>query len=255
MPYLLKELESSLLIGDTISNTKQKKKSVKKNDPKFNPNIDKDSLFQVVIKKVHPTKVKELTKAYKEANIQTKEFLLMMLSINKSSKEEQINNLKKNENNIKKLIQKYSELVPDSLVVFIKFNPKDIILSTDESIDLRIHPNRKSKNGGIDISFQEWNLAYNSEVLLKKIESLGWNEKTLIDIKNLLDNANCSSIENGKTSIVGFIGNYSYKFFKNNLSKLEQTEYNDGCYNIFYERNIVLEYGGGVFGQQCFEKE
>ena len=229
------------------------------NAQEFNPNIDKDSLFQVVIKKVHPTKVKELTEAYKEGNPQTKKFLLVMLSMNKSSKEEQINNLKTNENNINTLIQKYSELIPDSHVVFIEFNPKDIILSTDKSIDLRIHSNRKNENGGIDLNFQEWNLGYDSEVLLKKIKSLGWNEQTLIEIKNLLDSANCSSIENGKVSTVGFkrsgMGKYSYKFFENDLNEKERDEYNDGCYYIYYERNIVLEFGGGAVGQQCFEKE
>ena len=259
--YSEKELESSILVGDFIfvGDTITKKKIVKKDEPKFNPNIDKDSLFQIVIKKAHPSKVNELTKAYNEGNIQTKEFLLMMLSMNKSSKEELIDNLKKKENNIKTLIRKYAELVPDNLVVFIEFNPKDIILSTAESIDLRIHSNQKNENDGIDLNFQEWNLAYDSEVLLKKIKSLGWNKQTLIEIKNLLDSANCSSIENGKLRTVGFkrsgMGKYSYKFFDNDLNEKEQAEYNDGCYYIYYERNIVLEFGGGAVGQQCFEKE
>lgn len=259
--YSEKELESSILSGDFIfvGDTITKKKIVKENGPKFNPNINKDSLFQIVIKKAHPSKINELTEAYNEGNIQTKEFLLMMLSMNKSSKKEQIRNLKDNENNIKKLIQKYSELVPDSLVVSIEYNPKDIILSTDKSIDLRIHSNRKSKNGGIDLNFQEWNLDYDSEVLLKQIKNLGWNKQTLIEIKNLLDSANCSSIENGKVSTVGFkrsgMGKYSYKFFEKDLNEKEQTEYNDGCYYIYYERNIVLEFGGGAVGQQCFETE
>lgn len=263
--YSEKEIESTLLVGDFlfVSNTDNdsipKKKNIKKDEPKFNQNIDKDSLFQVVIKKVHPSKVNEITKAYKEGNDATKEFLLMMFSMSESSKEEQINNLKVNENNIKTLIKEYSELIPDSLVVFIEFNPRDIILSTDKSIDLRIHSNRKNKNGGINLNFQEWNLPYNSEVLLEQIKTLGWNEKTLIDIKKLLDDGKCSSIENGEISTVGFarsgMGKYSYKFFKKDLSKEEQTEYNDGCYYIYYERNIVLEFGGGAVGQQCFEKQ
>ena len=259
--YSEKELESSILVGDFIfvGDTISKKKIVNKEEPKFNPNIDKDSLFQVVIKKAHPSKVHELTKAFREGNIQTKEFLLMMLSMNKSSKVELISNLKNNENNLSTLIQKYSELVPDSLVVFIEFNPKDVILNTDESIDLRIHSNQKNEYGGIDLNFQKWNLAYDSEVLLKEIKNLGWNEKTLIEIKNLLDSSNCSSIENGKIFTVGFkrsgMGKYSYKFFDKNLNEKERAKYNDGCYYIYYERNIVLEFGGGAVGQQCFEKE
>ena len=182
----------------------------------------------------------------------------MILSMNKSSKEEQINNLKENESNIQSLIKEYSELVPDSLIVYIEFNPKDIVLSTDKSIDLRVYSNRKNENGGIDQKFRESNLPYDSKVLSEQINILGWNEKTLISIKNLLDNANCSSIKNGEITTVGFarsgMGKYSYKFFEDDLSKEEQSEYNDSCLYIYYERNIVLEFGGSAIGQQCFEK-
>lgn len=261
-----KELEKSIIVGDLLFGETEenldsipKKKKIKKSEPKFNQNIDKDSLFKVVIKKVHPTKVQELTKVFNEGNNKEKEFLLMILSMNKSSKIEQITNLKTNENNIKTLIKEYSELVPDSLIVYIEFNPKDVVLSTDKSIDIRIYSNRKNNNGGIDQKFRESNLPYNSEVLLEQIKFLGWNTNTLMEIKNLLDKANCISIENGEISTVGFarsgMGKYSYKFFKNNLNKEEQSEYNDGCLYIYHERNIVLEFGGGAVGQQCFEKE
>ncbi len=261
-----KELEKSILVGDFLFgetgenlDSIPKKKKIKKNEPEFNQSIDKDSLFKVVIKKVHPAKVEELTKVFNEGNNPEKEFLLMILSMNKSSKIEQISNLKTNENNIKTLIKEYSELVPDSLIVYIEFNPKDIVLSTEKSIDLRIYSNRKNKNGGIDQKFRESNLPYNSEVLLEQIKNLGWNTNTLTQIKNLLDKAKCSSIENGEISTVGFarsgMGKYSYKFFQKNLKKEEQTKYNDGCSYIYYERNIVLEFGGGAVGQQCFEKE
>ena len=261
-----KELEKSILVGDFLFgetgenlDSIPKKKKIKKSEPKFNQNINKDSLFKVVIKKVHPTKVQELTKVFNDGNNQEKEFLLMILSMNKSSKIEQITNLKTNENNIKTLIKEYSELVPDSLIVYIEFNPKDVVLSTDKSIDLQIYSNRKNNNGGIDQKFRESNLPYNSEVLLEQIKFLGWNTNTLMEIKNLLDKANCISIENGEISTVGFarsgMGKYSYKLFKNNLNKEEQSEYNDGCLYIYHERNIVLEFGGGAVGQQCFEKE
>jgi len=261
-----KELEKSILVGDflfgeTSENLDSipKKKKIQKSEPEFNQSIDKDSLFNIVIKKVHPSKVEELTKVFNEGNNQEREFLLMILSMNKSSKTEQINNLKTNENNIKTLIKEYSELVPDSLMVYIEFNPKDIVLSIEKSIDLRIYSNRKNDNGGINQKFRESNLPYNSEVLIEQINSLGWNTNTLTKIKNLLDKANCVSIENGKISTVGFarsgMGKYSYKFFKDDLNKEEQTEYNDGCLYIYHERNIVLEFGGGAVGQQCFEKE
>jgi hypothetical protein len=261
-----KELEKSILVGNFLfvesyepNDSLPKKEKIKKSEPEFNKNIDKDSLFEIVIKKIHPTKVEGLTIAFKEGNIQEKEFLLMILSMNKSSKKEQINNLKVNENNIQSLIKEYSELVPDSLIVYIEFNPKDIVLSTDKSINLRVYSKRKNENGGIDQKFRESNLPYDSKVLSEQINILGWNEKTLINIKNLLDNANCSSIKNGEITTVGFarsgMGKYSYKFFKDNLNKEQQSEYNDGCFYIYYERNIVLEFGGGAIGQQCFENE
>ncbi|GAA3654814.1 hypothetical protein [Flavivirga jejuensis] len=47
---------------------------------------------------------------------------------------------------------------------------------------------------------------------------------------------------------------YSYKFFENNLTEKELAEYNDDCYYIYYDRNIILEFSGGAVGQQCFEK-
>lgn len=260
-----KELESTLLVGDflfvnnTDKDTIPEKKNIKKDESGFNQKIDKDSLFQVVIKNAHPTKVKELTKAYKESNPQEKDFLLMMLSMPKSSKEKQIDNLKVHENAIKTLIKEYSDVIPDSLIVFIEFNPRDVFLNKDENIDLRIRSNRRNKNDGIDLNFQGWYLPYNSPILLEQIKILGWDENTLITIKNLLDIANCNSIENGDIATVGFarsgMGKYSYKFFKSDLNKEEQAKYDDGCSYIYYERNIVLEYGGGAIGQQCFEKE
>ena len=101
-------------------------------------------------------------------------------------------------------------------------------------------------------------MPYDSDILMNKIKFLGWNLSTLMEIKNLLDKANCISIENGEISTVGFarsgMGKYSYKFFKNELTKKEQSKFNDGCLYIYYERNIVLEFGGGAVGQQCFEK-
>lgn len=263
--YTEKELEDYILVGDFVFIEKKdndslpKKRIIKKDEPYFNPKINKDSLFQVIIKKIHPSKVDGLTKTYKEGNEGSKEFLLMMFSLSESSKKEQIKNLETNENSIIKLIKEYSILVPDSLSVDIEFNPKDIILSTNKSIDLRIHSNRKSKNSGIELDFHEWNLPHTSEVLLEQIKILGWNEKTLLDIENLLSNAECRSIENGKISTVGFarsgMGKYSYKFFEEDLSEKEQTEFNDGCSYIYYERNIVLEFGGGAVGRQCFEKD
>lgn len=83
-----------------------------------------------------------------------------------------------------------------------------------------------------------------------------WNAKTLTQIKKLLQKANCISIENGKITEIGFgrsgLGKYSYRIFDHELSSEEAKDYTDGCNNIFYKRNIVLEYRGGAIGPQCF---
>lgn len=263
--YTEKELESTLLVGnfllvgDMENDSIPKNKTIEKDETLINPKINKDSLFQVIIKKIHPSKVREITKIYKEGNNISKEFFLMMHSMPQSSKKKQIENLKKNEKNIQNLIQKYSELVADSLTIHIGFNSRNEVLNTEKSIDLRISSNQKNKNGIVGQTFRKSNLAYDSKILIEQIKAIGWNENTLIEIKDLLDIANCTSIENGEIINVGFarsgMGKYSYKFFKQNLTKAEKLKYNDGCYNIFYDRNIVLEYGSGAFGQECFENE
>lgn len=80
--------------------------------------------------------------------------------------------------------------------------------------------------------------------------------KDLQELKKYLDKANCISISNGKEFEIGFarsgMGKYSYLIFDNPLTKDEIERYNNGCEYIFYKKNIVLEYGGGAVGSQCF---
>lgn len=220
------------------------------NSQEFNKNIDKDSLLQIIVKELPAEKKDEFLKIYKEGSEEIKEFLLFMYSMPRSSKRELIENFEKNKDLIFKLQTEYSKLVPDSLTVFIEFNPRDIIASTKESIDLKIYG--KSIN-------QEWNLEYDSDVLKGMIKSLGWNSDTLLKIKTLLDNANCISIENGDKTTIGFarsgMGKYSYKIFETDLNEEQKSKYNDSCMYIFYKDNIVLEYGGGAIGPQCFPDE
>ena len=220
------------------------------NGQEFNKNIDKDSLLQIIVKELPTEKKDEFLKIYEEGNDESKEFLLFMYSMPRSSKRELIDNFEKNKDSIFKLHTEYSKLVPDSLTVFIEFNPRNIIVNTKESIDLKIYGKSRT---------QEWNLGYDSDVLSEMIESLGWNSDTLLKIKTLLDNANCISIENGDKATIGFarsgVGKYSYKIFETDLNEEQKSKYNDSCMYIFYKDNIVLEYGGGAIGPQCFPDE
>ena len=45
---------------------------------------------------------------------------------------------------------------------------------------------------------------------------------------------------------------YFYKLFDQQLSESEIKHYNDGCQYLYHGSNIVLEYGGGAIGPQCF---
>ena len=91
---------------------------------------------------------------------------------------------------------------------------------------------------------------------MKEMKKIGWNQNTLKFIQKLLTEANCISIKNGKMTNIGFarsgMGKYSYNIFENKLDQKEISEFNDGCTYIYYKDNIVLEYGGGAIGPQCF---
>lgn len=218
----------------------------------FNKTINKDSLLQVIVKKLPENKKAELLNLYNEGNDQSKEFLLYMLSLPVSSKKDMIANIDTNIQKINILNNKFLKLVPKDYIVSIEFNPANNILSTNESIDLRIQA-LNNKENAIN---QEWNLENNSVKLTEMIKSIGWTTETLVIIKKLLNEAKCVSIENGEITTIGFarsgMGKYYFKLFPNDLNSEQQKQYNGGCTYIYYKNNIVLEYGGGAVGNNCF---
>lgn len=211
-----------------------------------------DSLFQTILKDLPVDKRSELLKTYNEGNEQSKELILFMLLMPKSSKKELISNIDSNIEKINFLKTSYLKLVPKDYIVSIEFNPADKILSTKESIDLRIEHISEKQN---DLK-QEWDLEYESNELAQMIKPLGWTNETLTLIKKFLLDAKCISIENGDITTIGFarsgMGKYYFKLFDSNLTSEQIKEYNDGCTYIFYKTNIVLEYRGGAVGTQCF---
>lgn len=243
--------------------------NVNAQDYKFRDNIDKDSLFEVSIKKFPEEMQKEYKKMYKEGKEQEKEFLLFMISMPESSKKELINNYEKKKDEILRLKEEYSKLVPDKYFVYIEFEPASKILTVPEQITIKIYrikndtvkvdTNVVQRNDNLEVVSQNWNLKPGSKELEEITASIGWTKKTLFKIKELLDSANCVSIENGEKTTIGFarsgMGKYSYKIFDNQLTESQKQEYNNGCEYIYYKDNIVLEYGGGAIGPQCFEKD
>ncbi len=238
-------------------------------DYKFRDNIDKDSLFNVSVERLPIEMQKEYKKMYENGKEQEKEFLLLMISMPESSKKELIKNYEKHKAEILKVKSEYFKLIPEKYFVYIEFEPASKILTTPEQITIKIYKikddttkvdnNVVQRNDNLEVVSQNWNLKTDSKELEKIIESIGWTKHTLNKIKELLESANCVSIENGQITTIGFarsgMGKYSYKIFEDQPTENQKQEYNNGCEYIFYKDNIVLEYGGGAIGPQCFEKD
>ncbi|PQJ16669.1 hypothetical protein BST99_13915 [Aureicoccus marinus] len=234
---------------------------IKAQDYTFRKNIDKDSLFHASIKFIPEQKQKEFRKMYKDGNDQEREFILFMISMPRSSKEELIKNYEDKQAEISNLKIEYLKYVPENHIIDIEFKPESKILNVPEQIKIKIYKtsiNNETKEKSVEVVSQNWNLKPNSDELKKVIESINWTDETLKEVKNLLTKANCISIKNGNITTIGFarsgMGKYSYKIFDENLNSDKIETYNNGCEYIFYKDNIVLEYGGGAVGPQCFEK-
>lgn len=214
--------------------------------------INKDSLFNASIKDLPQELRDSIRKEYVSSSDQGKEFLLFVATMPRSSKELLIKNIDLNYSNIAILRSEYLKLVPPNYIVDIEFEPANTNFGINESINLSITENIKDESNVI----QDWNLELNSEKLTSMLNVIHWNRETLKKIKSLLQNAKCISIENREITEIGFarsgLGKYSYLIFNHNLSKEEAKRYNDGCNQIFYKDNIVLEYDGGAAGPQCF---
>lgn len=102
-----------------------------------------------------------------------------------------------------------------------------------------------------------WNLKIESHKVDSLLTELNWSTKELKTLKEKLDKANCISISGTNDPIVigwqrSGMGMFSYVIFDENLNENKINDYNDGCTYIFYKDNVVLEYGGGAIGMQCF---
>lgn len=224
---------------------------------KYRKNTDLDSLFDAA-KHSMPSELREkFVSEYNSGDKETKEFLLLMALLPRSSKTELIKNYEDKSAEIENLKREYYKLVPKNYKVDIEFEPENKIFTISEKITIKIY--KLSAKGFYKIVSQNWDLEPDSKDLQKVIKSIGWSNETLLKIKKLLEAANCISIKNGPNTTIGFsrsgFGKYSYIIFDKPLNTKEIEEYNNGCEYIFYKQNIVLEYGGGAVGPQCFEKD
>jgi len=151
------------------------------------------------------------------------------------------------EKEISELINYYNHIKPKDYWVDIEFKDDDMLerlrITSKDSISKVVH--------------QEWNVS--SKILqsdgLKDL--LKWNEDDVTELKIKLDKANCISVEDGEPIKIGFkrsgLGMYSFNVFQD--IQTDRSEYNGRCEYVLVDRNLMLEYGGGAIGPQCFPKE
>lgn len=215
---------------------------------KLNPKYDRDSLFNALVTKLPEPKRQEFKDGYKTADVKNKEFFIYLLNMPTSSKDALISNISRKKAKIYELVKGYNALVPKGYSVYVEFTPEDKLFQMSAVVDLHI-----SKDGSTDSGYT---LPYNSPELNKKLATLGWTAQTLESIKKMLADAGCISIENNDVTVVGYarsgMGKYGFLVFPKPLNGKEIAEFNDDCHYIYHENNLVLTYGGGAVGPDCF---
>lgn len=157
-------------------------------------------------------------------------------------KNDLIDNYEKRTDEILDAISYFKSILPNGSDVTIEFTNNNELNIFHVRVD--------------SIHQSNWNLKINSTKVDSLLTELNWSTKELKKLKEKLDKANCISIGGKEPIEIGWqrsgMGIFSYLIFDQNLSKEKIEDYNDGCTNIFYKNNIVLQYGGGAFGMQCF---
>lgn len=141
-------------------------------------------------------------------------------------------------------LKKYTETI----------TPKDKIVSIEFDNNHNLGIFHVIEEGNYD---DNWDVSISSLKADTLLNKLNWTRKNLITLKEKLDKANCISVNSKSPFTVGYqrsgMGMYFYRIFDKPLTDSLKKEYDDGCIFLFYKDNIVLEFGGGAIGQQCFE--
>ncbi len=169
------------------------------------------------------------------------------------SRKDLVDNFNKRQQAIVELKIYFNRIVPKSKQVEIEFE------SDNKLFRFGVSPLDTVTGNVIYPIFLEWDLKTNSAKVDSVIATLGWTQETLKNLKEKLDSANCIRIESGEPVTIGFkrsgMGMYSYKLFTNPIPDSLKGHYNDSCRFIYYNERLVLEYGGGAIGGQCFPVE
>ena len=101
-----------------------------------------------------------------------------------------------------------------------------------------------------------WDVKWDSPKADSLLHSLGWTRQTLTTLHEKLAQVGCISIASGEPSTIGYqrsgMGMYSFKLFAYPVTDSVKRQYSRGCTDVFYKPQVVLEYGGGAIGPQCF---
>jgi len=157
------------------------------------------------------------------------------------------NNFYSKEVKIRELKKYYNSIVPPEKYIEIEFeNNKTLSRFGIQDI------NQKTS----ERSFLVWHIKTNSVKMDSLLNTIGWTQNHLRELKKRLDNANCIQIESGEPTKIGFkragMGMYFFLVFDKPIPDSLKNFYNDSCTYILAGEKLVLEYGGGAIGPQCF---
>lgn len=156
----------------------------------------------------------------------------------------------KNKKEIEELVKYTDQALDDSVYVDLEFE--------DEEAEI-FHVSSK---GDSNIS-SNWNdeAGQRKDSLMKVV---GLTPDEYEDICRRLDYIGCIGINkdtshpNGKTIIYfcrAGMGRYSFILYDNPINREEKEEFMKHYEYIPYSDRVIFQYGGGVFGKQCFTKE
>lgn len=157
-----------------------------------------------------------------------------------------------------------SKEIDEVIRYFKKITPKnkyvEIEFTNDDELDrLSISPNDTTQGANQAVEFQGWNLPVSSRKTDSVIATLHWTPNILTTLKEKLDEADCISISNTYPIIMGFkrngLGMYSFDIYDASDTTNHGKQLNDDCTYIYINKRLVLEYGGGAIGPQCFPKQ
>lgn len=144
----------------------------------------------------------------------------------------------------------FNEIVPKNKFVEIEFDNDNTLARFGIKT---LNQTARDPNGEM---FLEWDLKTNTQRMDSIIKPLGWTRKTLSYLKEKLDKANCIQIESGEPTKIGFkrsgMGMYYFNVFDTPIPDIQKAKFNDSCTYILANDKLVLEFGGGAIGSQCF---